>query len=292
MKKLFFLAVLAIFAASLSSAQVAEVSDTVADAEIDNDSAEFKKFQEAEYDMLCLIAHFEGVKVNAYWDNKGRVWTIGIGNTVHYSGRPVKSTDRIKDKDELMRYFSHHVEKYIFTDMQKYLPMAKMSKSDIAALGSLFYNTGSGILYNKDKTPSEFCRNLCEWFNKKSASAKASIAAYMDKKVYAKGERLEVLVKRRAVEEKIIFGEIIMDNTGEYALENSVNFAEAPLGGIYSVKTRDLDDNSFVCDSINNCPYGRNLNDSINWAFTHPNKPATAKKTTTAKRPRTKSKRR
>lgn len=290
MKKLFFLAVLAIFSASLSSAQVAE-SDTV-EIEVNNDSAEFKKFKEAEYDMLCLIAHFEDVKARAYWDPNGRVWTIGIGNTVHYSGRPVRSSDRIQNKDELMRYFSHHVEKYIFTDMQKYLPMAKMSKSDIAALGSLFYNTGSGILYNKDKTPSEFCRNLCEWFNKKSAS-KAKITAYMENKVFSGGKRLDQLVKRRAVEEKILFGEIIMDNTGEYALENSVNFAEAPLGGIYSVKTRDLDNTTFVCDSLNNCPYGRNLNDSINWAFTHPNKPAAkAKKTTTTKRPRTKSKRR
>ena len=275
--------------------------DTILSAEISELSAEedtlnFAKFQEAEYDMLCLVAHFEGVKVNAYWDPYGRVWTIGIGNTVRPNGTKVRSGDRIKDKDELFEYFKAHVEAYIWPDMQKYLPISEMSVQEIAALGSLFYNCGSGILRNKDGSPSYFANVIYSRYayathqgsvevvadgdssvytvNSESALeyCKSEFIRLMNTKVYAKGKKLDVLVKRRLLEEKIFLGEIIMDNKGEFALENSVNFAEQPLGAAYSIPIKDFNDISLVCDSINNCPYGRNLEDSIEYAFTHPRK--------------------
>ena len=273
MKKI-ILAAIAILAAMTVTAQTDENNNATSETE-------FAKFQSTEYDMLCLVAHFESVRANAYWDPIGKVWTIGIGNTVHYTGRKVKSGDRIKDKEELMLYFSHHVEKYIFTDMQKYLPLSSMSSSEIVALGSMFYNTGSGLLRKKDGSPSEFAESLCDWFSTRSEEAKEKVIAYMDTRVYSRGQKINVLVKRRVVEEKILFGEIIMDNTGEYALENSVNFAQAPLGGIYSVKMADLGNVSFLCDSLNNCRFGKNLSDTIDWAFAHPNNKSHAAKTTT-----------
>lgn len=292
-------------------------SDTILNAEVselsaEEDSLNFAKFQQAEYDMLCLVAHFEGVKVNAYWDPHGRIWTIGIGNTVRPNGTKVKYGDRIKDKDELFEYFKAHVEAYIWPDMQKYLPMSDMTVQEIAALGSLFYNCGSGILRNKDGSPTYLADVIysCYAFathpgsveliangdtsvvytvdsKKAFEHSKSELIRLMNQKVYAKGKKLDVLVKRRLLEQKIFFGEIIMDNKGEFALENSVNFAEQPLGAAYSIPIRDFNDVTLVCDSINNCPYGRNLQDSIEYAFAHPVKRSSAtyrKKTTTRRR--------
>ena len=265
----------------------------------DEDSLAFKKFQEAEYDMLCLIAHFEGVKVYSYWDPYGKCYTIGIGNTVRPDGKKVTSADRIHDKEELLGYFKQHVENYIYPDMQKYLPLAEMTTQEIAALGSLFYNCGSGILHEKDGTPTYMADVIDSYFIYKNCTdsvevmvvgenssnykvdareaqefCKKELISLMDKKVYAKGKKLDVLIKRRYMEEKIFFNEIIMDNTGEFSLENSVNFAEQPLGAAYSIPMNDFADNTLVCDSINTCPYGRNLEDSIEYAFNHPKKVA------------------
>ena len=277
-----------------------DASDKVilsAETNPDEDSLTFKMFQEAEYDMLCLIAHFEGVKVYSYWDPYGKCYTIGIGNTVRPDGKKVTSKDRIHDKEELMEYFKQHVETYIYPDMQKYLPLAEMTTQEIAALGSLFYNCGSGILHEKNGAPTYMADVIGSYFTYKNATDSVEIAvegsnpysykvdmaeglefckkeltSLMDKKVYAKGKKLDVLIKRRYMEEKILFNEIIMDNTGEFSLENSVNFAEQPLGAAYSIPMNDFADNTLVCDSINNCAYGRNLADSIEYAFNHPNK--------------------
>ena len=307
------LVVIAIFMSSswmfASVAATLSEADTILNAEISELSAEedtlnFAKFQQAEYDMLCLVAHFEGVKVNAYWDPHGRVYTIGIGNTVRPDGTKVKYGDRIKDKDELFEYFKAHVEAYIWPDMQKYLPMSEMSVQEIASLGSLFYNCGSGILRNKDGLPSHLSDVIYSYFCYKAQSdtvvnviddedstvytvdsrkavdyCKRELTRLMNLKVYSGGKKLNVLVKRRLLEEKIFFGEIIMDNKGEFALENSVNFAEQPLGAAYSIPIRDFNDVTLVCDSINNCPYGRNLQDSIEYAFTRPVRQAPYKKT-------------
>lgn len=308
--------VVAIFmSSSWMFARTLSESDTILNAELSSISAEddtlnFAKFQQAEYDMLCLVAHFEGVKVNAYWDPHGRVYTIGIGNTVRPDGTKVKYGDRIKDKDELFEYFKAHVESYIWPDMQKYLPLSEMSVQEIAALGSLFYNCGSGILRNKDGSPSHLADVIYSYFvyaaqpdtvevvtdgdstiymvNSREAQryCEVELTRLMNLKVYSGGKKLDVLVKRRLLEEKILFGDIVMDNKGEFALENSVNFAEQPLGAAYGIPIKDFGDVSLVCDSINNCPYGRNLQDSIDYAFTHPVKrsPATYRKKTTSRR--------
>jgi len=241
---------------------IASAIDTVA---VKSDSV---KVEEAMTDMLNLVAHFEGVKINAYWDPHGRVWTIGIGNTVRPDGRKVRRGDRIADKEELMAYFSAHVRKYMLEDMCNFLDIDKMSGQEIAALGSLCYNCGTGILGKEQ--PSELATAINEYVETRSTEAQARVKSLMDKKVTAKGRKLAVLVKRRAVEEMILFGEINMVDSSEYALENSVNFAEVSLGAAYSVKLGQFDDATFVTDSINNCSFGRNLNDSIEYAFAHP----------------------
>lgn len=304
------LVVIAIFMSSswmfASVAATLSEADTILSTEIsvlsvEEDTLNFAKFKQAEYDMLCLVAHFEGVKVNSYWDPHGRIWTIGIGNTVHPDGTKVKYGDRIKDKDELFEYFKAHVEAYIWPDMQKYLPMSEMSVQEIAALGSLFYNCGSGILRNKDGSPSRLSDVIYSYFfynaqsdttidvvddedstvymvdsKKAKECCQRELTRLMNLKVYSGGKKLDVLVKRRLLEEKIFFGEIVMDNKGEFALENSVNFAEQPLGAAYGIPIKNFGDTSLVCDSINSCPYGRNLQDSIEYAFTR--RPAPCKK--------------
>ena len=245
-------------------------SVTVADDEsvLSEDSL---KIEDSMYDMLCLVAHFEGVKVNAYWDAAARIWTIGIGNTVRPDGKPVRQTDRIADKDELLGYFSAHVRNYMMDDLLTYLPIELMSKQEIAAVGSLCYNCGSGILRNSDETPSTLARAIADYIETRGDSSRDVVKTLMDKKITSRGRKLDVLVKRRAVEELILFGEVNMVDNSEYAIENSVNFAEVSLGAAYSLKIGELDDIQHVTDSINNCQYGRNLNDSIEYAFNHPN---------------------
>ena len=80
----------------------------------------------------------------------------------------------------------------------------------------------------------------------------------------AKGRTLIPLAKRRDLETRILFGDIVLDNQGELKLENSVNFSEVPLGGIYSTGQQSLPTDSLELKRrLDNMP-GRSLNDSIN----------------------------
>lgn len=238
-------------------------------------SENLKKFRDTEYDMLCLVAHCEGVKIKAYWDPNGKIWTIGFGNTVRPDGKPVRRGDRIKSEDELKQYFSVHAEKYIFSDMDKYLNMDKMSPQEIVAVGSFLYNCGSGCLrtYNKAEkkyVPSNFAKNLNEFFETHSEESKAKIKEFMDRKVTAKGRTLPQLVKRRDLEMRILFGDIVLNNDGVLTEGNALDFSEIPLGGIYSIGNRLPADTLDLCDQLRGISCGKNLTDSIQSQFSQP----------------------
>lgn len=239
-----------------------------------------KKFREAEHDMLCLIAHCEGVKVRAYWDPYGKVYTIGIGNTVRPDGSPVRRFDCIKSEEELMQYFQTHVEKHIFNPMNEVINIEKASSAELVALTSFVYNCGVGCLRKYSKTekkyvPTEFGQALNEFFETHSEESKTRIQSYMNKKVTSKGRTLQQLVKRRDLEQRVLFGDIILNNDGLLTEENALDFSEIPLGGIYSIGCKLPVDTLDLCDRLEKIR-GRNLRDSIQTQFMQP--PVTYKK--------------
>lgn len=242
--------------------------DSLTDANCFTDSTvtvaknRLEKFRAAEHDMLCLIAHCEGVRVNAYWDPHGNVWTIGFGNTIRPDGRPVRKGDRIKSEEELMLYFTAHIEGKMFEDMDTYLNMDDMSNAEIVAMGSFLYNCGSGILRKKDGSPSEITEAANNYFATHSNEAKQTLKTLMDQKVRSGGKILPQLQKRRDLEERVMFGELLLDNNGELSLENAVNFSECALGGIYCLGKSLPADTLDLCNKLENMR-GQNLNDSI-----------------------------
>lgn len=230
-----------------------------------------EKFRACEYDMLCLIAHCEGVKTKAYWDPYGKVYTIGVGNTVRPDGRPVRRWDRIKDEQELMLYFSAHVEKQIFEPMSEVIEMENMTPPELVALTSFVYNCGVGCLRNYSKAekkyvPTQFAQDLNEYFKTRSEESKAKVKAYMDKRITSKGRTLQQLVKRRDLEERVLFGDIILNNEGTQSEGNALDFSEIPLGGIYSIGKCLPADTLDLCKRLTDVP-GKNLQDSIQSQF-------------------------
>ncbi len=234
-------------------------------------AANLQKFRDTEHDMLCLIAHCEGVKVRAYWDPYGKVYTIGIGNTVRPDGSPVRRFDRIRSEEELMQYFQTHVEKHIFNPMNEVINIEKASNSELVALTSFVYNCGVGCLRNYSRTekkyvPSEFAQALNEFFETHSEESKTRIQTYMNKKVTSKGRTLQQLVKRRDLEQRVLFGDIILNNDGSLTEENALDFSEIPLGGIYSIGCKLPTDTLDLCGKLEKI-HGQNLRDSIQTQF-------------------------
>lgn len=230
---------------------------------LDNAKA-LDNFAKAEYDMLCVVAHCEGVRLRAYWDNQGKAYTIGIGNCYRPDGKKVGPRDCIRSKEELMQYFKATTRGPLLQYMKKYLPLHKMSKDEIAAVGSFLFNCGPGVLCDKSKAPSEFAKKLTKFIETRDETAKSFVRAFMLAHNKAKGRTLIPLAKRRDLETRILFGDIVLDNQGELKLENSVNFSEVPLGGIYSTGQQSLPTDSLELKRrLDNMP-GRSLNDSIN----------------------------
>ena len=221
------------------------------------------KFRNAAYDMLCLVAHCEGVKTEAYFDPIGKKWTIAFGNTVRPDGKAVRYGDCIRSEAELMHYFNAHIEQYMYDDMCRYLHLDKMNNAEIVAMGSFLYNCGSGVLRQKNGAPSQLAKAANAYFDSHSEKTKAALKSLIEQKVTSKGKVLPQLQKRRDLELRILFGEIVLDNKGELKLANAVNFAEVALGGVYCFGGRRLPvDTLDLCNRLGNMG-GRNLNDSI-----------------------------
>jgi GH24 family phage-related lysozyme (muramidase) len=245
-----------------------EQKDSIADAKA------LENFNNARYDMLCVIAHCEGVKARAYWDPKGKCFTIGIGNTICPDGRKVRANDVIKNEEELMEYFNTHLDKYIFNDMKTYLPLDSMAKEEIVAIGSLIYNCGSGILRTKDGKPSRFANDVRSYIETKGDTAKSvinetakkDIIKYFNKKVQSRGQTLLPLVKRRNLEIRIFFGEIVLSNSDEIKLENSVDFSKIALGGVYGINGIRGKDSTDISTCLRET-LGQNLTDTISSQF-------------------------
>ena len=105
----------------------------------------YQSVLEIEHDVVRFIAHFESLKMNAYWDKTAKKWTIGFGNTTHPDGRPIRRGDQIKDEEELMHYFRSYFKERVAPTIKEYFPGWKeLSKNEKIAMLDLFWNAGSG----------------------------------------------------------------------------------------------------------------------------------------------------
>lgn len=240
--------------------------------------------------MLYVIAHFEGMKCKAYFDNAAKIWTINIGNTVRPDGKKVRCGDLIHNEQEALDYVSAHVDKHMANDMIKYLPLDKMTQEEIAVMGSLFYNCGSGILRNKDKTPSEFAKMASEYFTTHGDSISEEFDKAFLNRCKVKGKINKVVQERRKNELTFLHGDIkitLDDNINSG--ENVINLKKAVLGTLYgcngnpeTILSRFSEESRYYCPSDS-------LNVAINKELSAPKQirraPATKKNGTPQKRP-------
>ena len=99
--------------------------------------------------VVRFIAHFENIKMHAYWDKVARKWTIGFGNTTRPDGKPVRRGDKIKDEAELMLYFNDYFLEKVAPSVAKYFPnWLELNEDQQVATCDLFWNAGAGVLAN------------------------------------------------------------------------------------------------------------------------------------------------
>lgn len=196
-----------------------------------------KNLDDARELMLYVIAHFEGMKSQAYFDKAAKIWTINIGNTIRPDGAKVKSSDCIKTIDEALGYFDAHIDKHMANDMMEYLPLHLMNKEEIAVMGSLLYNCGSGILRNKDKTPSSFAQIASQYFTTHEDDIAQNFENSFMKFCRVRGAINKVVEERRQNELTFLRGDIkitIDENVNDS--ENVINLRKAILGTLYGCK--------------------------------------------------------
>lgn len=97
---------------------------------------------------LKLIMDFEGLPkkkpLDAYWDEYGKVWTIGYGATHYLDGSPVKKGDKLKSKEEAVELLKDIVKQYE-DDVYK-IVQCPINFYQHDALTSFAYNCGIGNL--------------------------------------------------------------------------------------------------------------------------------------------------
>lgn len=202
--------------------------------------------------MLYVIAHFEGMKSVAYWDNTGKVWTIGIGNTVRPDGTQVRKGDRIRTEEEALEYVYAHIDAKMADDMVAFLPLEKMSKEEIAIIGSLLYNCGSGILHTEDNAPSGFALLAEKYFTTHSDSITKEFDASYLNYCHAKKRLNQTLLERRKNELALLHNiKITLDEPTD-STRKILNLREGLLGALYGCL--GIDEKIFSRFSVNS-PY-------------------------------------
>ena len=90
---------------------------------------------------LELLTHFEGCKLNAYQDSRGK-WTIGYGTTVYPWGAKVSEGDTLESVNQAIELRQHDLKK--FENAVAKLVNVPMDQSEYDALVVLAYNIGTG----------------------------------------------------------------------------------------------------------------------------------------------------
>ncbi len=181
-------------------------------ASVQNDSIinlRREKLDAAKEYMVYLTAHFEDFRSRAYWDPLGKCYSYGIGNCEKANGTKVVKGDVIRSEEEGIATVIHHIDKNMADDMVKYLPMEHMSEVEIAVMGSLLYNTGSGKLRTKTGAPSELSDLATIHFVLRTERSEQEF-----KKKFLSYKRTKsgsnVLLDRRENEYAILSGEVVL----------------------------------------------------------------------------------
>lgn len=235
--------------------------DTVCMDSIALNNVEMTGFNQCRMDMLCLIAHWEDVKVRPYKLRGENFYTYGIGNTITENGTKVRKTDYIKDEAHLMQVFNNHIDEHIYPRMQEYLPLNSMTAGEICAIVSIAYNCGAKVISNIAPAVSEYCETRGDSIQHKRAAEK--IKAFFMSRCKASGRVSSALKARRDFEFKIFTGEIVMKNNQECTAENEVDLYNSPIGAGYMAYKGNSREPEEICKKITECPYGSNLPDTI-----------------------------
>lgn len=133
-------------------------------------------------DFGCkMIWHYEGCSLTAYWDDNGKVWTIGWGHTGSdvYEGLTwtQEQCDNVFKSDIIV--YENYVKNYVTINLEQH---------EFDSMVSFTYNTGVGTLTSSD---------LLKYLNE---GDKQKCADEFPKFIYSGGVILEGLVKRRKTE--------------------------------------------------------------------------------------------
>ena len=139
-----------------------------------------------------FISEYEGLKTTAYYDETGKVWTIGKGTTKYEDGTPVKQGDKIT-KEKANQLMESYIENKVIPTLEKTIPTwGELDRNQRDALVSFAYNVG----------PNFYGKKGYETITKELSSVDTLERVSAALKLYNKsdGKVLNGLIKRRKAE--------------------------------------------------------------------------------------------
>ena len=144
---------------------------------------------------MPIISEFEGLRTEAYYDETGRVWTIGKGTTKYPDGRPVKKGDKITAEEAEMMA-ENHIQEKVIPKLEESIPTwNNMNANQQAAIISFAYNVGENFYGRKGFETITKALSSVENFT----DVPKALALYKK----SGGKTLAGLVRRRAAEAKL-----------------------------------------------------------------------------------------
>jgi GH24 family phage-related lysozyme (muramidase) len=217
-----------------------------------------------------LLAQFEGVRGRAY--SYSGQYLIGFGSAylTDKDGKQVKVTakDKIQSSEQLAETVKNHVDKAILKDMEKRFPVDKMSKQEIAAVISIYWQHGSAVFDPpkgaKDKRAHipNFSKNYTLY--KETGDKKYLDAAVKDlrniKYNTTNATKLASFRRRRDFEARLLTGEITLGTQ-----QGELDLNTIPLSAMNSIGNTCVMDTVVLQNKLIDFTGGKNLADSISY---------------------------
>ncbi len=195
----------------------------------------WQKFNNAKEYIANLIAQFEHFRPRAYWDPKGKCWTVGYGNTIMPDGSRVTAACVITTPEQGLSMLLGHVEKDA-NRILEHIPL-ELAKCDqeVAAIFSGCYNFGTGPFVGKDGKRTTLTEDAICFFSLRTEGAKEAFAERFRAHCKSSGKREQVLYNRRCFEEGLLG---YIDQTGDFVIctvpLEQLKYSQ--LGSVYAAK--------------------------------------------------------
>jgi GH24 family phage-related lysozyme (muramidase) len=195
------------------------------------------RFHKNSENTVKFLTLFENIKSRAYYDNVAKCYSIGLGFCYRKNGQKIKAGDRIKNEEDFFDMWNYYAQKHYLPHLQKYFKLEELTDEELIAITSFMFNCGPSVVGSQNTNkPTAFTTAFNKYKETKDETYLNMACQYLKARNKSRGKTIPALTKRRRVEEELLRGNILINETK--AKEKGCTYLDlnnVAVGAFYSI---------------------------------------------------------